>query len=144
LAAVSFSGFDHVDARVADLAAVEPFYDALCTGLGLTKKHYVTVRGDSWQFGVPPGLHNTVEYHEQVESGPDCFIGIIEDPEHRPGRTRIAFRVSSAEEVEAWVDRLPAIGALHVETSADMDEYPAVFFEDALGTKLEICCRRPT
>jgi catechol 2,3-dioxygenase-like lactoylglutathione lyase family enzyme len=60
-----------------------------------------------------------------------------------PVLTRIAFRVGSAAEVEAWAADLPAHGALNVERSEDMAGYPAVFFEDPAGTKLEICALIP-
>jgi hypothetical protein len=34
-------------------------------------------------------------------------------------------------------------GACNIEPSAEMSAYPAVFFEDPAGTKLELVARRP-
>lgn len=140
-----FQGFDHIDTRVRSLAAVEPFYDRLMAELGMPRKKlsFVDDAGD-WHELKPGQAHNVAEYFE--ESAPDqpsYFIGFIEDPRMTPTRTRIAFRVSSRAEVERWNARLPELGAVNVELSADMDEYPAVFFEDPAGTLLEIVARKP-
>ena len=139
-----FLGFDHIDVRVRSLAAVEPFYDAIMPLLGLLKKtvSYVDEAGD-WH-DADATRYNTVEYFEEVDPGERCrFIGFIEVPAMTPVLTRIAFRVGSAAEVEAWAADLPAHGALNVERSEDMAGYPAVFFEDPAGTKLEICALIP-
>jgi hypothetical protein len=41
----------------------------------------------------------------------------------------------------AWEPRLRELGAREIEFSEDMDTYPALFFEDPGGTKLELCAR---
>ena len=46
------------------------------------------------------------------------------------------------EPMQRW--RRRELGAVNVELSADMDAYPAVFFEDPAGTLLEIVARKPT
>lgn len=139
-----FIAFDHVDTRVRSLRAVEAFYDRLMPELGLPLKRYAFVdeRGD-WHDARADGSYNTVEYHEaQVPDRADFFIGFIDDPAHEPSMTRIAFRVSRErlDEIGAF---LGPIGARAVERSESMDEYPAIFFEDPAGTKLEICARPP-
>jgi len=139
-----FAGFDHLDVRVRSLAAVEPFYDALMPLLGLPRKSYAFVDGDEWTDLARPGGHNAVEYFEALVPGRTArFIGFIEDPAHVPPATRIAFRAAGPFDVGAWLRRLRALGAQTVEPSADTTSYPAVFFEDPAGTKLEICARLP-
>lgn len=137
-----FMGFDHVDTRVTSLAAVEPFYDELMPKLGLTNKRfaYVDERGD-WHGASAERPYNTVEYIEEREDGAaGRFIGFIEDRAMHPVATRIAFRVDRAS-LTGWIGVLTALGARNVEPSADLEAYPAIFFEDAAGTRLEICAR---
>ena len=137
-----FLGFDHLDMRVANLRAVEMFYDAFLPRLGLTKKVYAVVRGDDWRFSDEPSPgYNAVEFHEP-QSGAKYFFGIIEDPEHHPTSTRIAFRVANRAAIDEWIALLPTLGARNVEACEEMETYPAVFFEDPLGTKLELLSRR--
>jgi catechol 2,3-dioxygenase-like lactoylglutathione lyase family enzyme len=138
-----FLGFDHIDTRVRSLAAVEPFYDRLMVRLGLpTKKHsYVNEAGD-WHSLDAGQRYNAAEYFESRQ--PDravFFIGFIEDPAMRPVLTRIAFRVPAPLDVDQWVRFLREIGAMNIEPSASMEEYPAIFFEDPAGTKLEVVAR---
>ncbi|MBD5634686.1 MAG: VOC family protein [Candidatus Eremiobacteraeota bacterium] len=139
-----FFGFDHVDVRVRSLAAVEAFYDALLPELGLPAKSFSFVAADgTWSDSSAHERYNTVEYSERSgEPRAQRFIGFIEDPAMRPVATRIAFALSSASEVRAWAARLEALGAREVESDDDFDNYPAVFFEDPAGTRLELCARR--
>jgi catechol 2,3-dioxygenase-like lactoylglutathione lyase family enzyme len=140
-----FLGVDHVDARVPSLTAVEAFYDRLMPELGLTqKKHsHVDAAGD-WHGVDHAHAANVAEYYEEAPpDGAARFIGIIEDVSMSVVRTRIAFRVESRAELEAWEPKLRACGARGIDRSADMDAYPAIFFEDPVGTKLEICARDP-
>jgi catechol 2,3-dioxygenase-like lactoylglutathione lyase family enzyme len=139
-----FEGFDHIDCRVRSLAAVESFYDALMPELGLPQKRfaYVDEAGD-WHEISSDHPYNTVEYFERSQPGrTPFFFGLIERPDHQPGLTRIAFRVERARMLELE-GRLETMGARNVERSADLDAYPAVFFEDPHGTKLELVARRP-
>jgi len=138
-----FLGFDHIDTRVASLAAVERFYDALMPRLGLTRKRYAHVddRGD-WHDVSSDRPYNTVEYAEERRDGRAArFIGFIQDPSMRPVATRIAFIVEP-ESLEEWTATLHGMGARNVEPSADLQAYPAIFFEDPAGTRLEVCARR--
>jgi len=139
-----FLGFDHIDTRVRSLAAVEPFYDRLMHELGLpTKRHsFVDAAGD-WHELKPGQIHNVAEYFEASPVGrPAFFIGFIEDPAMTPTLTRIAFRAELAE-LPRWEEFLREIGAAAIERSESMEEYPAIFFEDPAGTKLEIVARKP-
>lgn len=139
-----FQGYDHIDCRVRSLAAVEAFYDRLMPELGLPEKRrsFVDAAGD-WHDVPENEEHNTVEYYEPARSDrARFFMGLIERADHVAGLTRIAFRVSPERllELEAL---LPQLGALAVERHADMAAYPAVFFEDPDGAKLEIVARLP-
>ncbi len=145
-----FAGFDHIDVRVRSLSAVEAFYDALMPLLGLPRKSFALVEEDEWTDLAAGGRHNAIEYFDAIEyfepfvAGRTArFIGFIEDPQHDPPATRIAFRQPGPFDANAWLERLRALGARVVEPSADLDSYPAVFFEDPAGTKLEICARLP-
>ncbi len=126
------------------LAAVESFYDALMPELGLPQKRfsYVDVQGDWHEISSDHG-YNTVEYFEQPQPGrTPFFFGLIERADHQPGLTRIAFRVEY-DRMLALEGKLEPMGARNVERSEDPDAYPAVFFEDPGGTKLELVSRRP-
>lgn len=142
--ATEFLGFDHIDTRVTSLRVVQPFYDQLLPELGLTRKNYGYVdEGGEW-CDAPDGVaHNVVEYCEPKKRGAAArFIGIIEDRNMTPVLTRIAFRIASEDDLGLWRERLVMMGARNIEPSASPD-YPAVFFEDPCGTKLELCARRP-
>lgn len=138
-----FEGFDHIDCRVASLAAVEAFYAALMPELGLPVRRYSHVdQAGNWHEPSEARPYNAVEFFETPQAGRAAFfIGIIERPDHVAGATRIAFRVSAARmrEIES---RLAAMGALNVERDDDIEAYPAIFFQDPAGTQLELVARR--
>jgi catechol 2,3-dioxygenase-like lactoylglutathione lyase family enzyme len=139
----AFGGFDHVDMRVPALGAVERFYDELARRLGLTGKRYCNVEfgGASWHEGTPDS-YNAVEYYEEEASGRRApFFGVIEETGAQPARSRLAFGVER-ETLDEWARALPGIGARDVERESD-ESYPAIFFTDPLGTRLEVCARPP-
>jgi catechol 2,3-dioxygenase-like lactoylglutathione lyase family enzyme len=140
----SFLGFDHVDTRVRSVKAVESFYDQLMPKLGLECKRYCQVdTAGEWHDSSVDQPYNTVEYYEDVAAGSiSRFIGFVEDKNMRPTFTRIAFRVSAPLDIPRWSAFLAEIGAMNIEPTTS-DDYPAVFFEDPAGTKLEICARKP-
>jgi catechol 2,3-dioxygenase-like lactoylglutathione lyase family enzyme len=140
-----FEGFDHIDCRVKSLAAVEPFYDALMPELGLPRKRFSFVDNEGeWHEVSSNRRYNTVEYFEQPAPGRTaCFIGFIERPDHQTGFTRLAFRVER-ERLSELEQLLTRIGARNVERSEDLEAYPAIFFEDPSGTKLELVSRAPS
>jgi catechol 2,3-dioxygenase-like lactoylglutathione lyase family enzyme len=140
----TFLGIDHIDTRVRSIKAVEPFYDELMAALGLPRKRYsyVDAAGD-WHEASSERPYNTVEYYESSAEGVvSHFVGFIEDAGMQPTLTRIAFRVASPLDTEFWMSLLRRIGAKRIEPSAS-DDYPAIFFEDPGGTKLEVCARKP-
>jgi catechol 2,3-dioxygenase-like lactoylglutathione lyase family enzyme len=139
-----FLGIDHIDLRVPALGAVEGFYDKFLTRLGLTSKKYsvVTFGGESWNDATAGDDYNAVEWHEEdVHGRPVPFFGVIEEEGAAPAHGRIAFTVAK-ESLDEWARVLPELGAREVERSDD-ESYPAVFFTDPLGTRLEVCARRP-
>jgi len=85
--------------------------------------------------------YNAIEYFEpQHPTKPRRFFGLIENPLHRNNDTRIAFRVEY-KRMNELIALLGKIGAINLEPSDEMETYPAVFFEDPAGTKLELIGR---
>jgi catechol 2,3-dioxygenase-like lactoylglutathione lyase family enzyme len=140
-----FLGFDHIDVRVASLALVEDFYDTIMPLLGLVRKTFAYIDSDGeWHDIGGDEDYVAVEYAEDVPADAvGRFIGFVEDPAMVPTLTRIAFRVADISTLVAWESILLENGARAVEYSADMHAYPALFFEDPAGTKLELCARNP-
>jgi catechol 2,3-dioxygenase-like lactoylglutathione lyase family enzyme len=123
---------DHIDLRVPDLKAAEPFYRGLLPAVGFP--HQVEIPG--WlQFVAGDGTEN------------NPFFGATEDPDHRPNANRIAFRADSIPEVDRLAGLIHTLGAKKIEGPGYEDEgatlYYAVFFEDPWGNRLEICYRTP-
>jgi catechol 2,3-dioxygenase-like lactoylglutathione lyase family enzyme len=142
---VKLLGLDHADIRVPSLAAVERFYDALLPALGLSRKteSHVDANGE-WRTVDARHPRNAIEYSTPLAAGTaGWFVGFSEDAGMVATRTRIAF----AADGEAGFDGLETLvrdaGGRVVEWSED-DGYPALFFEDPVGTRLEICARRPS
>ena len=138
-----FLGFDHIDTRVRSLAAVEAFYDRLMPESGLPKKKrsFVDAQGD-WHELKAGQSHNVAEYFEDAPTGRAAFfIGFIEDAAMVLVKTRIAFRVDTPFDAAHWHRVLRELGAQNIQLSESMDDYPAIFFEDPAGTKLEVVAR---
>ena len=125
-----FEGFDHVDARVRDLAGARPFYDAVMPALGLSRV---------------VAYETAVEYYEPEQSGISRrFFGIHVARDHAPNATRLAFAASGRAEVDRLAAVVRAAGGRAVEgpeDAYDYEPYYAVFFEDPDGNKLEVCHR---
>ncbi len=134
---------DHADIRVPSLAAVEGFYDAILPPLGLSRKAESHVGPDGEWYPVEPSRpRNAVEYCTPVEPGEiGWFVGFIEDAGMTPTRTRIAFAFDLESDLAQVEQLVRAAGGRAVEWSSD-EHYPALFFEDPIGTRLEICARR--
>ena len=122
--------FDHVDLRVRNLAEARRFYDVWLPALGFPHV------GDT-----PMG----VAYEADRQDPKPEFIGLIEDPNHVPNGTRLAFWADTAEQVCELESVARRAGARNVETAAFCPEYSpayfAVYFEDPCGNRLEVCCR---
>lgn len=118
---------DHIDLRAPDLNAITPFYQRLLPALGFTQ-----------DLTVPDWLQFYAE-----GDGPTEFFGVTESRHHRPNENRIAFWAESKDEVDALARLIKEIGALNIE-GPGYDEGPgyyAVFFEDPVGNRLEVCHR---
>ncbi len=119
--------FDHIDLRVPDLAAVQPFYRRLLPALGFTED----VSWPDWLQFTAPGAGGTE------------FFGVTESPHHLPNENRIAFWAENIEEVDRIAALLPEIGARNIEGPEwyEGDHYYVVFFEDPASNRLELCHR---
>ncbi len=141
---MKLTGLDHADIRVPSIAAVEAFYDAVMPALGLSRKSESHVGADGEWYDVDERRpRNAIEYHTPIEPGTrGWFVGFIEDSPMRPTATRIAFALEREDDLPAVETLVRAAGARVVEWSIDAG-YPALFFEDPVGTRLEVCARRP-
>jgi catechol 2,3-dioxygenase-like lactoylglutathione lyase family enzyme len=121
----------HIDFRVSDAQAVWSFYDALMM-----------------LFGTEPTTVRTARYGYTRRYGSvrADFFNVYEDPLARPTATRIAFAAPS----RAFVDEVARVvrehGARDVEGPAVFEPphptFYAVFFEDPLGNRFEVCHHR--
>lgn len=122
---------DHVDIRVSSLQAARPLFDALLPAMGFSK-----INADAESAG----------YHRADETGAEPFVWLVEDAQHRPNGTRIAFAASSRDDVDRYSKIALDNGATAYEPPELVTEYGqfyyASFFEDGEGNKFEICCRR--
>jgi hypothetical protein len=86
-----------------------------------------------------------IAYETAGEHAKPEFVGLIEDPEHQPNATRIAFWAETKEQLDRIGVVIVSAGALNVEGPMFCPEYSAtyygMFFEDPSGNRLEVCCR---
>jgi hypothetical protein len=122
--------FDHIDLRVTNLGAADAFYGVVLPAIGFPVRR---VEADS------------IAYDNSRDHPKPEFISLIEDTEHVPNKTRIAFRCDTREEVDQVAAVLFRAKALNVEGPMFIPEYGAgyyaIFFEDPCGNRLEVCCR---
>lgn len=126
-----FAGYDHIDARVRDLASARRFYDVLMPELGLSDVK--TFEGGT-------------EYYEPLRQGfSRRFFGLHEDPLHVPNENRIAFSAETAADVDRLAKIVERAGGDAIEGPEipySYERYYAVFFKDPSGNALEIAYRR--
>jgi predicted lactoylglutathione lyase len=127
----AFPLFSHIDMRVSDADAVRPFYDALMPLFGTEP---TTVRAARYGY---TRRYGTVRAD---------FFNIFEDPEARPTQTRIAFAAPSRPFVDRVAEVVREHGGRNIEGPAYLTEahptFYAVFFEDPLGNRFEVCHHR--
>lgn len=126
-----FAGYDHIDARVRDLASARGFYDVLMPELGLLE--IKTFEGGAEYF----------EPHRASNSR--RFFGLHEDPLHTPNETRICFAAETAADVDRLAKIVERAGGNAIEGPEipySYERYYAVFFKDPSGNALEIAYRR--
>lgn len=127
----AFPLFSHIDFRVSNAQAVRPFYDAL---MALFDTEPTTVRVARYGY--------TRRYGDVRAD----FFNVFEDPQARLTATRVAFAAPS----RAFVDEVARVvrehGARDVEGPAYFEQHHptfyAVFFEDPLGNRFEVCHHR--
>lgn len=121
--------FDHIDLRVHDLAAVEPFYGQLLPALGFSEE-----AGDE-----------ECRTYQVPGDTPTAFFCFTKETDHRPNETRIAFWAESRAAVDRLAEVVRQAGGLNLEGPEVCQGYSrgyyALFFEDPSGNKLEICHR---
>jgi catechol 2,3-dioxygenase-like lactoylglutathione lyase family enzyme len=122
--------FGHIDLRVADMAAAQPFYAALLPALGFVEEYH----GAIWKVWAAAGPPPETPY-----------FALTEDVGHVPNASRIAFWVPSPADVDRIGDIVRAAGG-RVESGPRpcpeySDSYYAVFFADPSGNRLEVYCR---
>lgn len=122
--------FGHIDLRVDSMEKSLSFYEALLPALGFDR----TFHGETWKVFAAEGDFPSA-----------AFIAITEDQDHRPNMNRIAFWVSSREDVDRLGVLLGEIGATISSGPRPCPEYSAsyyaVFFEDPSGNQLEVVHR---
>ncbi len=122
--------FDHLDLRVRDLKEADAFYRLILPPLGFPTR------------GATPHCI----YFEAAGNHPKPeFIALIEDKNHTPNSSRIAFWCDTKEEVDAFAPVLSQTAAQNIEGPMFCPEYSstyyAIFFNDPSGNRLEVCCR---
>lgn len=122
--------FDHIDLRVADIAACRPFYDRFLKAFGFRSKRQSN--GD-------------IVYYRFAERRVREAIALIEATEHVANGVRIAFHASTIEDVDRIASTAQSAGARAFESPQWCPEiaeaYYAAFFEDPSGNRLEVVCR---
>ena len=122
--------FDHLDFRVADLGRAKLFYDAMLRAFGM--RGLVQEDGNRLYVRIKAG---------KVEE----VFALLEDREHRPNATRVAFGAESTEAVDRIAAKLLAAGARNSDgpdwCPEIAPEYYAFFFEDFEGNRFEVVCR---
>jgi catechol 2,3-dioxygenase-like lactoylglutathione lyase family enzyme len=117
--------FGHIDLRVRDLAVAQQFYEALLPALGFTERYH----GDLWKV-----------WANKEELPGTAYFAITESRAHVPNENRIAFSVSTPDDVDRLADVAREVGA---ELSGPKlmpygPGYYAAFFADPSGNRLEI------
>jgi catechol 2,3-dioxygenase-like lactoylglutathione lyase family enzyme len=123
------SPFGHVGLRVSELAYAQSFYDALLPALGFSERYH----GELWKV-----------WATQDQPPAAVYFAITESAGHVPNENRIAFFVSSRDEVERIAEIARMAGATQLSGPKEMPYGPgyyAVFFADPSGNRLEVYIR---
>jgi catechol 2,3-dioxygenase-like lactoylglutathione lyase family enzyme len=130
--------FDHIDFRVKNMDAARKFYARFLPQLGFVRQKHET---------APEGMvgDDFLTFYSAGGDMPSEFFGIVEDKNHQPNGTRIAFWAETHEQVDRIAQLVREAGGKNLEGPEICTEYSpgyyAFFFEDPSGNKLEICCR---
>jgi catechol 2,3-dioxygenase-like lactoylglutathione lyase family enzyme len=118
--------FGHIDLRVRDLAAAQAFYETLLPALGFTEQYH----SDLWKVWAT---------NEELPA--TAYFAITESRDHVPNENRIAFSVSSPDEVDRLAEVAREAGADQLSGPKLMPYGPgyyAAFFADPSANRLEI------
>lgn len=121
--------FGHLDLRVNDMIAALPFYELLLPALGFSR----TFHGTHFKVFAAEGF---------LPSAP--YVGLVEDPAHRPNDNRIAFWSPDRDDVDHIAAVARAAGARNLEGPEEvptLGNYYACWFEDPCGNRFEVCYR---
>jgi catechol 2,3-dioxygenase-like lactoylglutathione lyase family enzyme len=126
-----FPLISHIDLRVSDAERVRPLYDALFALFGTERTTPRVARyGYTRRYGA-------------IRAD---FFNVFEDPAAVPTATRIAFAAPSREFVDEVGRVAGEHGARNIEGPAYFEQHHptfyAVFFEDPLGNRFEVCHHR--
>lgn len=101
--------FGHMDLRLADIGAAQPFYDALLPALGFTERYH----GETWKvWATTDELPGT------------AYFGVTESAGHVANENRIAFWLASREDVERVATVARDVGALELSGPKEMPYGP--------------------
>ena len=121
---------DHIDLRVADVAAARPFYDPFLKAFGFRGQRQAN--GD-------------IIYYRFAERRVQEAIALIEAADHVANEIRLAFHAGNLEDVDRIATIALAAGARAFEPPQWCPEiaerYYAAFFEDPSGNRLEVVHR---
>jgi catechol 2,3-dioxygenase-like lactoylglutathione lyase family enzyme len=121
---------DHIDLRVADVAAARPFYTTFLKAFGF--RGQLQSNGD-------------VVYYRFAERRVQEVLALIQATDHIANEIRLAFRANSPQDVDRIAAIAHAAGAQAFEAPQWCPEiaasYYAAFFEDPSGNRLEVVCR---
>jgi catechol 2,3-dioxygenase-like lactoylglutathione lyase family enzyme len=125
------SGFGHLDLRVSSVDQALPFYEALLTALGFTRRYH----GAEWKVWgkTDPPLPAT------------AYLGITESADHAPNENRIAFWVAEPAEVDRIAAVVEEAGGSEISGPKPMPygpDYYAVYFSDPSGNRFEVYFRQ--
>ena len=122
--------FDHIDLRVAQVAAAQPFYDAFLKAFGF--------RGRKQSNG-------DIIYYRLADRRVQEAVALIEAVGHIANDVRLAFHAVSPQDVDRISSIARDAGARSFEAPAwcpeIADGYYAAFFEDPSGNRLEVVSR---
>jgi catechol 2,3-dioxygenase-like lactoylglutathione lyase family enzyme len=122
--------FDHIDLRVADVAAARPFYDSFLKAFGFRSQRQTN--GD-------------MVYYRFVGRRVEEAVALIEAAGHVANQVRLAFHAGTPEDVDriAAIAREAGAGAFEAPQWCPeiAKQYYAAFFEDPSGNRLEVVCR---
>lgn len=121
----------HIDLRLNNLKEAIPFYQAFLPLLGYTRFQ----AGEGYAF------------FSAGKPCPDAFFCLNESPGHQANENRIAFFVSSREQVDTVASAVQKSNPKAFEAPGFCPEYSpsyyAAFFEDPSGNRLEVYTMAP-